>query len=92
METESKNQVKRLKTLRELANKDILAKIAEVEETEKAIDQSEEGTVTLRVMNMILERDFSNLTYLDSTFLRDILKVDLNKLCLYFCEDKAPEF
>jgi hypothetical protein len=41
----------------------------------------------IRVVNNILDKDFTNLTYLDSTLLRDVLDLDLNCLVMYFAND-----
>jgi hypothetical protein len=64
-------------TLRELASDEIIQKLNEITNTN-----------TICVANILLDRDFSNLTYLESTCLRDIFELDLNRLVLYFKENK----
>ena len=66
-----------MKTLRELASDEIINKFNELTEPN-----------TISVANMLLDRNFSNLTYLESTCLRDIFELDLNILVLYFKENK----
>jgi len=64
-------------TLRELASDDLIQKLNELTDP-----------TTIHVANYVLNKDFQNLTYLDSTCLRDIFELDLNKLVLYFKENK----
>jgi hypothetical protein len=64
-------------TLRETASVEIIEKLNELTNPN-----------TISVANILLDRDFSNLTYLESTCLRDIFELDLNKLVLYFKENK----
>jgi hypothetical protein len=60
-------------TLREEASDEVIEKFNELTDTLK-----------IRVMNNILDKEFTNLTYLDSTLLRDVLDLDLNCLVMYF--------
>ena len=60
-------------TLRELASDEIIKKLNELTDP-----------TAIHVANYVLNKDFSNLTYLDSTLLRDIFKLDLNRLVLEF--------
>ena len=62
-----------MKTLRETASDEIIQKFNELTDP-----------IKIRIVNQIFDRDFGNLTYLDSTFLRDIFRIDLNLLCLNF--------
>jgi hypothetical protein len=64
-------------TLRETASDEIIQKLNELTNPN-----------TICVANILLDRDFSNLTYLESTCLRDIFELDLNRLVLYFKENK----
>jgi hypothetical protein len=64
-------------TLRETASDEIIQKLNELTNPN-----------TISVANTLLDRNFSNLTYLESTCLRDIFELDLNKLVLYFKENK----
>ena len=64
-------------TLRELASDEIIQKLNELTEP-----------TTIHVANYLLNKDFRNLTYLDSTCLRDIFELDLNKLVIYFRRKK----
>ena len=64
-------------TLRETASDEIIQKLNKLTNPN-----------TISVANMLLDRNFSNLTYLESTCLRDIFEIDLNKLVLYFKENK----
>jgi hypothetical protein len=64
-------------TLRETASDEIIQKLNELTNPN-----------TISVANFILDRNFSNLTYLESTCLRDIFEIDLNRLVLYFKEKK----
>ena len=41
----------------------------------------------IRVINYVLDQNFTNLTYLDSTLLRDVFELDLNRLVMYFSND-----
>lgn len=60
-------------TLRECASDEVNKKIKELTDP-----------LSISVLNLILDKSFFNLTYLDSTFLRDILEIDLNSLVLNF--------
>lgn len=60
-------------TLRECASDEVNKKIKELTDS-----------LSISVLNPILDKSFFNLTYLDSTFLRDILEIDLNSLVLNF--------
>jgi hypothetical protein len=62
-----------MKTLKELASDELIQKYNELTDP-----------LQIRVADSVLEKDFSTLTYLDSTFLRDIFRVDLNNLIMYF--------
>ena len=62
-----------MKTLKQLASEEIIQKYNELTDP-----------LQMRIADSILEKDFSNLTYLDSTYLRDIFRVDLNYLLTYF--------
>jgi len=62
-----------MKTLKQLASDEIIQKFNELTDP-----------IQIEVAERVLNKDFSNLTYLDSTFLRDIFRVDLNSLLLYF--------
>ena len=62
-----------METLKQLASDEIIQKFNELTDP-----------IQIEVAERVLNKDFSNLTYLDSTFLRDIFRVDLNSLLLYF--------
>lgn len=62
-----------MRILRESANDEIVERISKITDPTK-----------ISVLNYVLDKNFTSLTYLDSTLLRDILKVDLNHLVLYF--------
>jgi hypothetical protein len=68
---------RKMGTLRETASDEIIQKLNELTNPN-----------TISVANTLLDRNFSNLTYLESTCLRDIFELDLNKLVLYFKENK----
>ena len=61
------------KTLRERASDEFLEKVNGLTEPRE-----------IRIINIILQKSFYELSYLDSTFLRDIFNLDLNKLALNF--------
>jgi hypothetical protein len=67
-------------TLRETASDEIIQKLNELNNPN-----------SIAVANMLLDRDFSNLTYLESTCLRDIFELDLNKLVLYFSKKNETD-
>jgi len=67
-------------TLRETASDEIIQKLNELTNSN-----------TISVANILLDRDFSNLTYLESTCLRDIFELDLNKLVLYFSKKNETD-
>lgn len=60
-------------TLKELASDELIQKFNELTDPTQ-----------IKVAERVLNNDFSTLTYLDSTFLRDIFRVDLNNLVLNF--------
>ena len=62
-----------MKTLKELASDELIQKFNELTDPTQ-----------IKVAERVLDNDFSTLTYLDSTFLRDIFKIDLNSLIIYF--------
>jgi hypothetical protein len=68
METEFK-----ITTLRECANDELIEKVNALTEP-----------LQINLVNRLLDKTFGELSYLDSTFLRDILKLDLNLLALNF--------
>jgi len=70
METEFK-----ITTLRECANDELIEKVNALTEP-----------LQINLVNRLLDKTFGELSYLDSTFLRDILKLDLNLLALNFCK------
>ena len=61
------------KTMREEATDELLEKVNQL------TDERE-----IRIINDLLDIPLYNLNYLDSTFLRDILKLDLNWLAIHF--------
>lgn len=65
-----------MRTLQESASDEIIKKFNEL------TDPSQ-----IRIITIIFNKDFGSLTYLDSTFLRDIFKIDLNFLVLNFNKD-----
>jgi hypothetical protein len=67
-------------TLRETASDEIIQKLNELTNPN-----------TISVANMLLDRNFSNLTYLESTCLRDIFELDLNKLVFYFSKKNETD-
>jgi hypothetical protein len=60
-------------TLKELASDELIQKFNELTDP-----------IQIKVAERVLDKDFSNLTYLDSTFLRDIFGLNLNNLILNF--------
>jgi hypothetical protein len=64
-------------TLRELASDEVMKKFNALTDP-----------LRIRVMNYVLDKDFTSLTYLDSTLLRDVFKLDLNNLVVYFPSKK----
>jgi hypothetical protein len=42
----------------------------------------------IRVVNYLFDKEFTNLTYLESTLLRDVFDLDLNRLVAYFSSKK----
>jgi len=69
-----------MRTLRETASDEIIQKLNELTNSN-----------TISVANILLDRDFSNLTYLESTCLRDIFELDLNKLVFYFSKKNETD-
>ena len=67
-------------TLRETASDEIIQKLNELNNPN-----------SIAVANMLLDRNFSNLTYLESTCLRDIFELDLNKLVFYFSKKNETD-
>jgi hypothetical protein len=63
-------------TLRECASDEVMEKFNALTDP-----------LRIRVVNNVLDKEFSNLTYLDSTLLRDVLNLDLNYLVMYFAND-----
>jgi len=64
-------------TLRELASDEVIKKFNALTDP-----------LRIRVMNYVLDKDFTSLTYLDSTLLRDVFELDLNRLVAYFPSKK----
>jgi hypothetical protein len=64
-------------TLRELASDEVIKKFNALTDP-----------LHIRVMNYVLDKDFTSLTYLDSTLLRDVFELDLNRLVVYFPSKK----
>ena len=64
-------------TLREQASDEVMEKFNALTDPLK-----------IRVMNYVLDKDFTSLTYLDSTLLRDVFELDLNRLVVYFPSKK----
>jgi hypothetical protein len=60
-------------TLRESASDEVMEKFNALTDPLK-----------IRVMNYVLDKKFTNITYLDSTLLRDVLELNLNYLVMYF--------
>jgi hypothetical protein len=64
-------------TLRELASDEVIKKFNALTDP-----------LRIRVINYVLDKDFTSLTYLDSTLLRDVFELDLNRLVVYFPSKK----
>lgn len=63
----------KIKTLRERATDELIEKV-----------NSLTDPIKIRVVDYILNKNFSELTYLDATCLRDIFNIDINWLTKYF--------
>lgn len=75
--TNSKNATEVvIRTLRERANDEVLEKVNHLTDERQ-----------IRIINVLLDKPFYELTYLDATFFRDILRIDLNWLALSFNKD-----
>ena len=64
------------KTLRDYATDELMEKINQLTDP-----------VQIRIIDKLLDEKFYNITYLDATFFRDILKLDLNTLAIYFTKN-----
>jgi len=69
-----------METLLELASDEVIKKFNALTDPTR-----------INVMNHVLEQNLATLTYLDSTFLRDLFELDLNKLVTYFPNKKNME-
>ena len=64
------------KTMRDKASDELLEKVNQLTDEKQ-----------IRIINDLLDIPFYDLNYLDATFFRDILKLDLNWLAINFCKE-----